>query len=149
MPSLTKLQWRSTVKAVGRLGSQPADEQLHQVRIRAKGLRYLAEVAAPVIRRPERRAASATARAATALQDVLGELHDAVVREQWLRDAASRRPARAKPEVLVATGLAAGQLIAAARESRRVQRLAWRRAWDRLDRKNLLRWTEGPGARKP
>ena len=37
--------------------------------------------------------------------------------EQWLRDAASRRPARAKAEVLVATGLAAGQLIAAARET--------------------------------
>jgi CHAD domain-containing protein len=150
MPSLAKQQWRSTVKAVGRLGSQPADEQLHQVRIRAKRLRYLAEVAAPVIRRPEeRRAASATARAATALQDVLGELHDAVVREQWLRDAASRRPARAKPEVLVATGLAAGQLIAAARESQRAQRLAWTGAWDRLNRKNLLRWTAGPGARKP
>ncbi|HXR23222.1 MAG TPA: CYTH and CHAD domain-containing protein [Acidimicrobiales bacterium] len=148
MPSLAKQQWISTVKAVGRLGSQPADEQLHQVRIRAKRLRYLAEVAAPVVRRPEdRRAASETARAATALQDVLGELHDAVVREQWLRDAASRRPARAKSEVLVATGLAAGQLIAAARESQRAQRLAWTGAWDRLNRKNLLRWTAGPGAR--
>jgi CHAD domain-containing protein len=150
MPSLAKEQWRSTVKAVSRLGDQPADEELHQVRIRAKRLRYLAEVAAPVVRRPEdRRAASATARAATALQDVLGELHDAVVREQWLRDAASRRPARAKAEVLVATGLAAGQLIAAARESQRAQRLAWTGAWDRLNRKNLLRWTAGPGARKP
>jgi CHAD domain-containing protein len=147
MPSLAKQQWRSTVKAVGRLGSQPADEQLHRLRIRAKRLRYLAEVAAPVIRRPEdHRAASATARAATALQDILGELHDAVVREQWLREAASRRPARAKAEVLVATGLAAGQLIAAARENQRAQRLAWTDAWDRLDRKNLLRWTAGPGA---
>ena len=47
----------------------------------AKRLRYLAEVAAPVIRRPEDRcAASATAWAATAPQDILGELHDAVVR---------------------------------------------------------------------
>jgi hypothetical protein len=63
-----------------------------------------------------------------------------------LRDAASRRPARAKAEVLVATGLAAGQLIAAARDSQRAQRLAWTGAWDRLDRKNLLRWTAGPGA---
>ena len=142
MPSLAKQQWRSTVKAVGRLGNQPADEQLHQVRIRAKRLRYMAEVAAPVIRRPEdRRAASATARAATALQDVLGELHDAVVSEQWLRDAASRRPARAKAEALVATGVAAGQLIAAARDRQRAQRLAWTGAWDRLDRKKLLRWT--------
>ena len=51
-----------------------------------------------------------------------------------------------KAEVLVATGLAAGQPIAAARESQRFQRLAWTGAWDRLDRKKLLRWTAGPGA---
>jgi CHAD domain-containing protein len=142
MPSLAERQWRSTVKAVDRLGNQPADDMLHQVRIQAKRLRYLAEVAAPVIRRPEdRRSASGMARAATALQDVLGELHDAVVSEQWLREAATRRPARAKAETLVATGVAAGQLIAAARERQSAQRLAWTAAWDRLDRKKLLRWT--------
>ena len=142
MPSLAKRQWRATLKAVSRLGNQPADEALHRVRIRAKRLRYLAEVAAPVISRPEdRRSASATARAATALQDVLGELHDAVVSEQWLRDAASHRPARAKPEALVATGVAAGQLIAAARERQRAQRLAWTSAWEQLDRKKLHSWT--------
>ncbi|MGD0810600.1 MAG: CYTH and CHAD domain-containing protein [Acidimicrobiales bacterium] len=144
MPSLAHRQWRTTLKVVGRLGNQPSDEQLHRVRIRAKRLRYLAEIAAPVVRRPEdRRAAKATARAATALQDVLGQLHDAVVSEQWLRDAASRRPARAKAETLVATGVAAGQLIAAARERQRTQRLAWTGAWDRLDRKKLLAWA-GP-----
>jgi CHAD domain-containing protein len=142
MPSLAKRQWRTTLKAVSSLGNQPADEALHRVRIRAKRLRYLAEVAAPVIRRPEdRRSASATARAATALQDVLGELHDAVVSEQWLRDAASHRPARAKAEALVATGVAAGQLIAAARERQRAQRLAWTSAWEQLDRKKLHSWT--------
>jgi CHAD domain-containing protein len=142
MPSLAKRQWRATLKAVSSLGNQPADEALHRVRISAKRLRYLAEVAAPVISRPEdRRSASATARAATALQDVLGELHDAVVSEQWLRDAASHRPARAKPEALVATGVAAGQLIAAARERQRAQRLAWTSAWEQLDRKKLHSWT--------
>jgi CHAD domain-containing protein len=142
MPSLAKRQWRATLKAVSCLGNQPTDEALHGVRIKAKRLRYLAEVAAPVLSRPEdRRAASATARAATALQDILGELHDAVVSEQWLRDAASRRHARAKAETLVATGVAAGQLIAAARERRRAERLAWTGAWERLDRRKLLSWT--------
>jgi CHAD domain-containing protein len=142
MPLLAKRQWRATQKAVRCLGNQPADEALHRVRIKAKRLRYLAEVAAPVVSRPEdRRAASATARAATALQDILGELHDAVVSEQWLRDAASRRHARAKPEALVATGVAAGQLIAVTRERRRAERLAWTGAWERLDRKKLLSWT--------
>ena len=142
MPSLAKRQWRATLKAVSCLGNQPTDEALHGVRIKAKRLRYLAEVAAPVLSRPEdRRAASATARAATALQDILGELHDAVVSEQWLRDAASRRHARAKAETLVATGVTAGQLIAAARERRRAERLAWTGAWERLDRRKLLSWT--------
>jgi CHAD domain-containing protein len=142
MPSLAKRQWRAMLKAVSCLGNQPTDEALHGVRIKAKRLRYLAEVAAPVLGRPEdRRAASATARAATALQDILGELHDAVVSEQWLRDAASRRPARAKAGALVATGVAAGQLIAAARGRRRTERLAWTGAWERLDRKKLLSWT--------
>jgi len=142
MPSLAKRQWKETLKAVSLLGKQPSDDALHQVRIRAKRLRYLAEVAAPVVPHPEdRRAAGATVRAATALQDVLGELHDAVVSEQWLRNAASRRPARAKAEALVATGVAAGQLIAAARERQRAERLAWTAAWERLDRKRLLRWT--------
>jgi CHAD domain-containing protein len=142
MPSLAKQQWRAMLKAVSCLGNQPADDALHQVRIKAKRLRYLAEVAAPVLSRSEdRRAATATARAATALQDVLGELHDAVVSEQWLRDAASRRPARAKAETLIATGIAAGQLIAAARGRQSAERLAWTGAWELLDRKKLLSWT--------
>jgi CHAD domain-containing protein len=120
MPLLAKRQWRATLKAVSGLG----------------------EVAAPVLSSPEdRRAASTTARSATALQDILGELHDAVVSEQWLRDAASRRPARAKAEALVSTGVAAGQLIAVARERQRAERLAWTAAWERLDRKKLLSWT--------
>jgi len=142
MPLLAKRQWRATLKAVSGLGNQPADEALHRVRIKAKRLRYLAEVAAPVLSSPEdRRAASTTARSATALQDILGELHDAVVSEQWLRDVASRRPARAKAEALVSTGVAAGQLIAVARERQRAERLAWTAAWERLDRKKLLSWT--------
>jgi CHAD domain-containing protein len=142
MPSLAQRQWRSTVKSVGSLGKKPSDEQLHRVRIHTKRLRYMAETAAPVLRRAEdRRAAARAARAATALQDVLGELHDAVVNEQWLRDAAGTRKAgRANPAALVATGVAAGQLIATARVRQGAQRLAWTAAWERLDRKKLLRW---------
>jgi CHAD domain-containing protein len=144
MPSLAEQQWRAVLKAVENLGDQPADDQLHRVRIRAKGLRYVAEVAAPVLRRPaDCRAAKATARAATDLQDVLGELHDAVATEQWLREAAeaaARQPGRAKGDALVVTGVAAGQLIAAAQDRQRAQRSAWPAVWDRLDRKKLLNW---------
>jgi hypothetical protein len=41
---------------------------------------------------------------------------------------------------LVVTGVAAGQLIAAAQDRQRAQRSAWPAVWDRLDRKKLLNW---------
>ena len=141
MPALAHRQWRSLRKAVRRLAPEPADEALHRVRIQAKRLRYLAEVSAPVVRAPASRvAASATAKEATALQDILGDLHDAVVTEDWLRQTASHYPSSAKPFSLIATGLAAGQLIALERETQRKSRAAWRRTWRRLDRKGLRSW---------
>ena len=141
MPALAHRQWRSLRKAVRRLAPEPADEALHRVRIQAKRLRYLAEVSAPVVRTPASRvAASATAKEATALQDILGDLHDAVVTEDWLRQTASHYPSSAKPFSLIATGLAAGQLIALERETQRKSRAAWRRTWRRLDRKGLRSW---------
>ena len=116
MPALAHRQWRAIRKAIRRLGPHPADNALHRVRIKAKRLRYLAEVAAPVVRPPANRdAAVLTAKAATALQDVLGDLHDAAVTEGWLRETAPIAAAGAEPEALLATGLAAGQLIAVER----------------------------------
>ncbi len=145
MPALAHRQWRSLRKAARRLGPEPADEALHRVRIQAKRLRYLAEVSAPVVRPGvAREAASGTAKAATALQDILGDLHDAVVTEDWLRQTASQAPSSATPLALIATGLAAGQLIGVERETQRKARAAWRRAWRRLDHKGLRSWaTDG------
>jgi CHAD domain-containing protein len=145
MPALAHRQWRALRKAVRRLGPEPADDALHRVRIEAKRLRYLAEVSAPVVRPADSRdAASATAKVATALQDILGNLHDAVVTEDWLRQTASQPPSSARPFTLVATGLAAGQLIGVERETQRKSRAAWRGAWRRLDRKGLRSWaTDG------
>ena len=99
-----------------RPGPEPADEALHEVRIRAKRLRYACEAVAEVVGPP----AVQLARAAADLQGVLGDFHDAIVAEDWLRSAsASATPAQS---------LAAGQLIArqrddAARGPGRVARL--------------------------
>jgi len=109
-------------------------------------LRYLAEVAcsgsSAALRTPRARRKHKRHVSATALQDILGELHDAVVSEQWLRDAASRRPARAKAEALVSTGVAGRPADRGCQGTPSVpKRLAWTAAWERLDRKKLLSWT--------
>ena len=93
MPELGRKQWRSLRKAVRQLGDDPADEALHKVRIESKRLRYIAEVSGPVLRQGrDRRAAARTVKAATELQNILGELHDSDVSEQWLRDAVCLAP---------------------------------------------------------
>ncbi len=141
VPSLAQRQWRRLYKAVGRLGDKPSDDDLHRVRIQTKRLRYLADVASNVMpSEANRRAASRTAKAATALQDVLGDLHDAVVTEQWLRETAALAPTGTDTAVLVATGVAAGQLIAGARVRQSTQRAAWPAEWEQLDRKSLRTW---------
>lgn len=77
LPGLVATRWKQLRKEVRDLGSEPSDERLHDVRKRAKKLRYAAETAEVVVGRPARR----LARAAERMQDVLGEVHDAVVAE--------------------------------------------------------------------
>jgi CHAD domain-containing protein len=141
MPALAHRQWRTIGREVRRLSPEPPDEALHHVRIQAKRLRYLAEVAAPVVRPSANRdAAALTAKAATALQDVLGDLHDAVVTEEWLRETARLAAPGAQPADLVAAGVAAGELIAVERETQQTSRAAWSAAWHRLNRKGHRSW---------
>jgi CHAD domain-containing protein len=67
---------------IRKAGAHPDDDALHQVRIRAKRLRYAAETSMPVIGNPAER----TAKAAESLQDTLGELRDSEAAEAWLKD---------------------------------------------------------------
>lgn len=145
MPALAQRQWKALQKTARRLGSEPDDEALHRVRIKAKRLRYMAEVAAPVVRPAANRdAATITAKAATELQDILGVLHDASVTEEWLRHTAPLAGARDETADPVTIGLAAGQLIAVEREAYRTARAEWPAAWRRLARKGPRQWTK-PG----
>jgi CHAD domain-containing protein len=72
---------RKLADAVAAMGVDPADQELHDLRILGKKLRYAAEIAAPVGGRPVRDLVKATKR----LQDVLGEHQDACVAETRLR----------------------------------------------------------------
>jgi CHAD domain-containing protein len=98
------------------------------MRIRAKELRYAVEVAAPVIGKTARR----TAAAAEEAQNILGEYHDAVNAESWLRAQAMIGT--------TAGSYSAGRLAAEQARPRWQLRRQWRSVFCRLDRKRLRRW---------
>ncbi len=107
------------------LPEEPADAALHRVRIRAKRLRYAAEVTAPVLGEKAVRLAGAAAR----LQDTLGELQDAVVAYEYLS-------ARSNGQTGFTAGRLAGiELVRATRA-----RAAWSKKWKRLDKKTPKAW---------
>lgn len=114
--------------AVDALGNDPADAQLHEVRIDAKRARYAAEAIAPAFGKPAR----TFARAITELQDVLGEHQDAVLAAEWLRASAANRTD--------AVGFAAGQLAGLERQDALEARSGWRAAWKRASRRRLRKW---------
>jgi CHAD domain-containing protein len=128
MPPLVVKPWKKLRKAVREAGDDPPDDELHQIRIRAKRARYAAEAVEPVIGKPAEKFADAIAD----LQGVLGDHQDAVVGEAWLRKAAEG----ARRDV----ALVAGQLIAAERASAAESRDRWRKVWKAANRKQLRAW---------
>ena len=102
--------FRRLRKAAAKLPADPADDELHALRIRVKRARYAAELAALS-------GGKAAARAVDALknvQDVIGTHQDAVVAELTLRKLARAR-----------TAIAAGRLVERERERRRQMRAAY------------------------
>jgi CHAD domain-containing protein len=128
VPALVGSRWRALRKKVRKGGSRPSDVELHRIRIEAKQLRYAAEAAVPIMGR----AAAQTAARAEQLQTVLGEHHDAVTAEAWLREQALHDTR--------AASFAAGML--AAQQIRRQQKLRrrWRSSWRSLNRPKGRAW---------
>lgn len=124
---LVRRPWRKLHRAVNALGEAPSDHDLHRARIKAKQLRYAAEMATPVIGH----SADRLARSAQKVQNVLGDHNDAVDAEAWLRRAAAAKPSVA---------LAAGQAIAGERGHRASTRQAWPEVWNRLSRTSRRGW---------
>jgi CHAD domain-containing protein len=119
-PKLARRSWKRLRRTVAALPDRPTDEQLHEVRKRAKHARYALEAIAPVTGRNVRRLTASV----SAIQDVLGEHHDAIVVTAWLRDAAI---ASASPSVAFGAGALADTFGADA-EARRAR---WRHQWTR------------------
>jgi CHAD domain-containing protein/adenylate cyclase class IV len=112
-PSLGEIaaaELRKLRRDAARLPKVPADDELHDLRKRAKRSRYAAELAALEGGKPVERLVDSL----KALQDVIGEHQDAVVAEARLRAIA-----RAK------TAIAAGRLIEGERERRDRARAAY------------------------
>jgi CHAD domain-containing protein len=127
---------RPAAEAVGRIVAKPwkklrkdvralppagevTHEQLHEVRIRAKRARYACDAVRPVVGKPAKKLSGRLGD----LQDVLGDLHDTAVAEDWLRAAA------ADIRVPRSAAIAAGLLVAAERADGRELEAEWPSAW--------------------
>ncbi len=130
LPGLVRRPWRSLRSgAIACLPGVP-DEQLHDLRIRAKRCRYAAEAAAAATGKR----AAAFAKEVAALQEVLGELHDAVVAEEWLR--ARLQSPRIHDTALFATG----ELVALQRDAAEQSRAGWPAVWRRVEKSWTNAW---------
>jgi CHAD domain-containing protein len=101
---------------------------LQRLRIKAKRVRYAAELAQPVMGKP----AQVTARRAKAAQAVLGDVHDASMTASWLRQASQKSWS---PEVAFLGGQVACQAEGAATDLRH----KWRQSFKKLSAKNVAR----------
>jgi CHAD domain-containing protein len=117
--------WEKLRKGVRGLSRNPADAQLHRIRILAKRARYAAQAVEPVVV-----AAHAFAAAAAELQTILGDHQDAVTTEAWL--AAAPTTGR--------LAFVAGQLAGLERAVAIDMRGRWREAWKALAGPELRAW---------
>jgi CHAD domain-containing protein len=128
VPALAAKPWKKLTREVRRLDDEPADDALHQVRIRAKRARYASEAAEPAVGAD----AETLADRLSDLQDVLGELQDSVVAERWLRSAAA--------EATAEEALAIGLLIARERAQGAERRDSWESVWKQARDKKHTGW---------
>lgn len=123
-------EFRKLRKAVRALPADPADGELHAVRIRGKRARYAAELAEGTVGKPARRFVQDAKR----FQDVVGEHQDAVVAEHRIRALLDRAPSPL-------AHLAAGRIIERERERRRDTRAAFPEAWSTLEKSGKQAWS--------
>jgi CHAD domain-containing protein len=104
--------------AVEAAGPEPADQELHDLRVLGKKLRYAAELAGKL--------AKPLVRATKELQDILGEHQDSCIAETRLRGLLSE--ARPPDEAFVA-----GRLVERERSRQATVRATWQAAYAAVD----------------
>ena len=119
LAEIARAEARRLRRAYERLGPDPEDDRLHALRIKAKHVRYAAELAAQAEGKPMLK----LGRAAREFQDVIGSHQDAVVAEERVRALLHAK-----------NRLAAGRIIELERARRREARKQVPAAWRRVDR---------------
>ena len=120
-------RWHRLAEAVEHAGTRPSDADLHHVRILTKRCRYGVELAASLWPHET----DPLARRLGILQTLLGDHHDTVVAEAWLREAARALPS---------CRLAAGILVAHEQRERARHGAAFPGVWAGVARPGLRRW---------
>jgi CHAD domain-containing protein len=120
LPRMMRKPWRKMCKAAKRTDTRSPDEQLHELRICARRCRYTVETGLHVLGAPAEKLASKLGR----LQQALGEQHDAVVAQDYIKRVAAK--ARA-------TRVGAALLDRERRIDFRCRR-AWPKAWAKVRR---------------
>jgi CHAD domain-containing protein len=127
LPDVAATEWKRLRKAVQKLPGRPSADDLHAVRIKVKRARYAAELARTAAGERGKR----FIHQAKKLQDVLGDLQDAVVIEQYLHDAIDRtEPAQALGK----------HLVKRQRKRRKKARAAFFEEWPKLERRGQEAW---------
>lgn len=121
-------QCRKLRRKVAASGSTPGHRGLHRIRVSSKRLRYVAEIAVPVLGEPAKQLAASC----SALQDVLGDYNDSIAAERWLQ--------RNGPSATSSVGLAR-RCVAIERKMQAKLLEEWKDTWEKTD-KQVLSWLE-------
>ena len=121
---LVRKQFGKLRKAVRALPAEPADAELHALRIDGKKVRYTAELAEPLLGAPVKR----LIKAAKGFQDVLGEHQDACVAEERIRALLDERGPRPEAEI----AFVAGRLVEREEVRKADRRARWPESWNAL-----------------
>jgi CHAD domain-containing protein len=129
LASLAAREFERLRDAAAGLPDEPADEELHRVRVLVKRARYAAELAEPVVGRPASRFVARAKR----VQDVIGEHQDAVVATGRIQDLlGTARGSR--------VAFAAGRLVEREERRRLRARADFPEAWRRLEKSGRRAW---------
>ena len=126
---LVQKSWRRTARSATRLDRASSDAALHEVRKRAKRARYAVELGHGLFGKRSRR----FAKRLEGIQDVLGELQDTVVAEEYLGSLADRG-------ITAQAAYLAGGIACEERGARNSLRRRWPVVWRSANKKHLRRW---------
>ena len=131
---LVASRWRKLAGAAELAGKDASDEVLHDIRIKAKKVRYAAEAVAPSLGKKTRKDLVAFAEKIAELQDVLGAHQDAAVAMSTIQDAIRKNKEDA--DFVFAAGRLFEREVGKAKTSRKELKTTW----GKIDRKKNLGW---------